>query len=179
MNKIGQPRLGLTDLLMQTKNLVLPADFVQWGTGDASGGMVQPGQPLTAISGKKREKNQKVIYIWNIMVYSMWEQSRRPRVKCHRDGELPGGRRILSTMRSPHPLLHMGYPPLCSNDTRSGKWFDWGSLAVLLLLPFPTGTSEPVKCSLTLPRRGVSLFRTLGRLVILAFFPLPERSVSS
>ena len=93
MNKIGQPRLGLTDLLMQTKNLVLPADFVQWGTGDASGGMVQPGQPLTAISGKKREKNQKVIYIWNIMVYSMWEQSRRPRVKCHRDGELPGGRR--------------------------------------------------------------------------------------
>ena len=36
------------------------------------------------------------------------EQSRRRRVKCHRDGELPGGRRMGSTMLSPHPLLHIG-----------------------------------------------------------------------
>ena len=49
------------------------------------------------------------------------EQSRKPRVKCHRDGELPGGRRKFFAMRPPHPLLHMGIPPLCSNDTRSGK----------------------------------------------------------
>ena len=61
------------------------------------------------------------------------EQSRRPRVKCHRDGELPGGRRNRSTMRSPHPLLHMGHPPLCSNDTRSGEW------SAVNVLPFPTG----------------------------------------
>ena len=166
-------------MLMQTKNLIHRPISGNGGPEMHPEEWCSLGSHWQPYLGKKREKNQKVIYIWNIMVYSMWEQSRRPRVKCHRDGELPGGRRILSTMRSPHPLLHMGYPPLCSNDTRSGKWFDWGSLAVLLLLPFPTGISEPVKCSLTLPRRGVSLFRTLGRLVILAFFPLPERSVSS
>ena len=34
------------------------------------------------------------IYFFCKMVYDSPEQSRRPRVKCYRDGELPGGRRI-------------------------------------------------------------------------------------
>ena len=60
------------------------------------------------------------IYKFCLFVYDKREQSRRPRVKCHRDGELPGGRRKFSAMGSPHPLLHIGKPPLCSNDTRLG-----------------------------------------------------------
>ena len=46
-----------------------------------------------------------------------------PALSATGTGSLPGGRRICSTMWSPHPLLHMGCPPLCSNDTRSGEGF--------------------------------------------------------
>ena len=67
-------------------------------------------------------RRENGIYFFPLLVYDNGEQSRRPRVKCRRDGELPDGRRNFSTMGSPHPLLHMGHPPLCSNDTRSGKW---------------------------------------------------------
>ena len=35
------------------------------------------------------------LYIFLLIVYDKGEQSRRPRVKCHRDGELPGGRRTI------------------------------------------------------------------------------------
>ena len=79
---------------------------------------------------------KKGIYIFRQIVYDNSEQSRRPRVKCHRDGELPGGRRMRSTMGSPHPLLHTGCPPLCSNDTRSGQWS-------AVSLPLPTGDPCP------------------------------------
>ena len=36
------------------------------------------------------------------------EQSRRRRVKCHRDGEFARRTKERSTMLSPHPLLHIG-----------------------------------------------------------------------
>ena len=39
------------------------------------------------------QKMKVAIYILGKMVYDNLEQSRRPRVKCHWDGELPGGRR--------------------------------------------------------------------------------------
>jgi len=39
------------------------------------------------------------------------EQSRRQRVKCHRDGEFARRTKDFSTMLSPHPLLHIGKPP--------------------------------------------------------------------
>jgi hypothetical protein len=64
----------------------------------------------------------KPLYFSCRVLYSNPEQSRRPRVKCHRDGEFARRTKDFSTMRSPHPLLHMGSPPLCSNDTRSGEW---------------------------------------------------------
>ena len=38
-------------------------------------------------------EGKSTIYFFRHMLYSNCEQSRRPRVKCHRDGELPGGRR--------------------------------------------------------------------------------------
>ena len=69
------------------------------------------------------KKYQMPIYIFRDLCIMNREQSRRPCVKCRWDGELPDGRRkCFSTMGSPHPLLHIGYPPLCSNDTRSGEW---------------------------------------------------------
>ena len=49
------------------------------------------------------------LYISRHLMYSMVEQSRKPRVKCHRDGELPGGRRKFSTMGFSHPLRHIGF----------------------------------------------------------------------
>ena len=54
-------------------------------------------------------------------MYRTCEQSRKPRVKCRQDGELCDGRRTCSAMGLPHPLLHNGLSPLCSNDTRSGE----------------------------------------------------------
>ena len=54
-------------------------------------------------------------------MYSNREQSRIPRVKCRPNGELRDRRRIYSAMGLPHPLLHNGLSPLCSNDTRSGE----------------------------------------------------------
>ena len=80
------------------------------------------------------------------------EQSRRPCVKCLWDGELPGGRRNFSTMGSPHPLLHIGHPPLCSNDTRSGD------RSAVNALPFPTGDLCLSLNSLPCKRRGISFF---------------------
>ena len=45
------------------------------------------------------------IYFFHYILYISAEQSRRPCVKCRRDGELPDGRRNFgSTMGSPHPL---------------------------------------------------------------------------
>ena len=103
--------------------------------------------------GKNGEKG---LYNFLPIVYDTDEQSRRPRVKCHRDGELPGGRRNFSAMGSPHPLLHIGKPPLCSNDTRSGK------RSAVYSLPFEIGF-----VSVTLPTafcRGVFAFMDrLGR----------------
>lgn len=61
-------------------------------------------------------------------------------------------------MRSPHPLLHMGFLPLCSNDTRSGEGFGY-----LLLLPFPTGQSKSVIHSLTLTALGSFGFEPPGQ----------------
>ena len=55
------------------------------------------------------------IYIWRIFVYDNREQSRRPCVKCCQNGELSDRRRALPAMRYPHPLRHIGDPPLCSN----------------------------------------------------------------
>ena len=80
-------------MLMQTKNLIHRPISGNGGPEMHPEEWCSLGSHWQPYLGKKREKNQKVIYIWNIMVYSMWEQSRRPRVKCHRDGELPGGRR--------------------------------------------------------------------------------------
>ena len=74
------------------------------------------------------------------------EQSRRQRVKCHRDGEFARRTKEISTMLSPHPLLHTGNPPLCSNDTRSGEW------SAVYCCPFPTG--DPYPDSLAALRRG-------------------------
>ena len=62
------------------------------------------------------------------------EQSKRQRVKCHRDGEFARRTKECSTMLSLHPLLHMGNPPLCSNDTRSGEW------SAVYCCPIFTGT---------------------------------------
>ncbi len=42
---------------------------------------------------KKLQTAKIPIYFSGKMVYDVPEQSRRPRVKCHWDGELPGGRR--------------------------------------------------------------------------------------
>jgi len=42
------------------------------------------------------------------IVYSKREQSKRQRVKCHRDGEFARRTKVFSTMLSLHPLLHMG-----------------------------------------------------------------------
>ena len=42
------------------------------------------------------------------IVYSKREQSKRQRVKCHRDGEFARRTKDFSTMLSLHPLLHMG-----------------------------------------------------------------------
>ena len=87
--------------------------------GEGSSGAAAPQQPT--------KKNDHFPEPFPLFTFSrIWcivipEQSRKPRVKCHRDGELPGGRRKFFAMRPPHPLLHMGIPPLCSNDTRSGK----------------------------------------------------------
>ena len=78
---------------MQTKNLIHRPISGNGGPEMHPEEWCSLGSHWQPYLGKKREKNQNVIYIRNIMVYSMWEQSRRPRVKCHRDGELPGGRR--------------------------------------------------------------------------------------
>ena len=83
-----------------------------------------------------------IYFFWHI-VYDTPEQSRRPCVKCHRDGELPGGRRNFSTIALPHPLLHMGKPPLCSNDTRSGEWS-----AVFAALPYGCNIRTHSPCAL-------------------------------
>ena len=48
------------------------------------------------------------IYISLQILYSNREQSRRRRVKCHRDGEFARRTKDFSTMLSPHPLLHIG-----------------------------------------------------------------------
>ena len=56
MNKIGQPRLGLTDLLMQTKNLIHRPISGNGGPEMHPADLVQPGQPLATISGKKAGK---------------------------------------------------------------------------------------------------------------------------
>ena len=60
------------------------------------------------------------IYFFVEMVYDTPEQSRRPRVKCHRDGELPGGRRKCLRWGHHTRCVIQDLPPLCSNDTRSG-----------------------------------------------------------
>ena len=78
-----------------------------------------------------------------------------PALSATGTGSLPGGRRIISTMRSPHPLLHMGYPPLCSNDTRSGEGFGCGHCVPGCCCLSPTGQSKSVIRSPTLMRRGV------------------------
>ncbi len=39
-------------------------------------------------------------------------------MKCCQNGELSDRRRALPAMRYPHPLRHIGDPPLCSNDTQ-------------------------------------------------------------
>ena len=54
-------------------------------------------------------KFKNVIYKWKKLMYSNREQSRKPRVKCRKDGELCDGRRIYSAMGLPHRLLHMGF----------------------------------------------------------------------
>jgi len=83
------------------------------------------------------------------------EQSRRPRVKCHRDGELPGGRRI-RIPRWGHRTRCCIWDILldCSNDTRSGGGFGWGTwgssdlafpLCALSLLPFSTSDLKSVQ----------------------------------
>ena len=55
---------------------------------------------------------QKTIYIFIPIVYDNGEQSRRCRVKCHRDGELPGGRRKFFHGGIFAPAAHIGHPPL-------------------------------------------------------------------
>ena len=65
---------------------------------------------------------------------------------------------MYSTMGSPHPLLHMGHPPLCSNDTRSGEW------SAVHVLPFPSGvpgTETPWRCV----RRGFFVSEPMGQCV--------------
>ena len=76
--------------------------------------LVGDGSPVP-----KELKNIKLsIYFFLNMVYDMGEQSRRPCVKCCQNGELSDRRRALPAMRYPHPLRHIGVPPLCSNDTQ-------------------------------------------------------------
>ena len=64
---------------------------------------------LSCRSIPAEENFWKILYIFCRLVYSMGEQSRRPRVKCRQNGELSDGRRSLSAMRCPHPLRHMGF----------------------------------------------------------------------
>ena len=54
-------------------------------------------------------KNVKNLFTFPLLsCIFVCEQSRRPRVKCHRDGEFARRTKECSTMGSPHPLLHMG-----------------------------------------------------------------------
>ena len=45
-----------------------------------------------------------IVYIFCNIVYSKREQSKRQRVKCHRDGEFARRTKVFTTMLSPHPL---------------------------------------------------------------------------
>ena len=59
--------------------------------------------------GTNFRKNVKKLFTFPLLscIFDC-EQSRRPRVKCHRDGEFARRTKECSTMGSPHPLLHMG-----------------------------------------------------------------------
>ena len=64
---------------------------------------------------------QKTIYIYTPIVYDNGEQSRRCRVKCHRDGELPGGRRKFPRWRF-RTRCPYRISSFMRGDTRSGAW---------------------------------------------------------
>ena len=115
----------------------------------------------------RRRLFAKVSKFWKMGIYfsengciMTSEQSRRPRVKCHRDGEF--ARRTKDSFHDEvtAPAAHIGYPPLCSNDTRSGEGFGYP-----LLLPFPTGQSKSVIHSLTLLALGSFWFRSAGAVI--------------
>ncbi len=63
----------------------------------------------------------KTIYILEKILYSSAEQSRRPRVKCHRDGELPGGRRFCSRDGVTAPAVVYGIFPLLQQRYSVGR----------------------------------------------------------
>ena len=74
--------------------------------GADAGGHGQNGHPGDR---KNSRKNVKNLFTFSLLscIFDC-EQSRRPRVKCHRDGEFARRTKECSTMGSPHPLLHMG-----------------------------------------------------------------------
>ena len=62
------------------------------------------------------------LYIRTLIVYNTGEQSRESRVKCRQNGELCDGRRVHARDGVSAPAApYWGRPPLCSNDTQSGK----------------------------------------------------------
>ena len=70
-------------------------------------------------------------------------------------------------MGLPHPLLHMGHPPLCSNDTRSGE------RSAMVLLPFFPRVIRKILTPLPLSRKGSFVFR--GPWEVSAFGPVAEK----
>ena len=63
---------------------------------------------------------EKTIYFSIFFVYSVHQQSRPLALSAAGTGSCPRTKEF-STIRLPHPLLHMGMLPLCSNVTRLGK----------------------------------------------------------
>ena len=96
------------------------------------------------------------LYISYHMMYSMCEQSRKPRVKCHRDGELPGGRRNFSTMGFSHPLRHNGFTSFMKQR------YSVGRMVGCFTLPFPTGDPTNNFTPLTARRQGIFYWQETG-----------------
>ena len=78
-------------------------------------------------------------------------------MKCCQNGELSGRRRTVSAMGYPHPLRHIGCPPLCSNDTRSGETVGQFCAA----LP-PMGVMSILLLPLRVTRKGFLFGHTIG-----------------